>query len=164
MKETGKIKWFSKSKNYGFIANDEGQDIFFRIENITKSLDKIDQESKKVVPKTGDIVEYLKYFYKGQNRAKKIVIKQRVTSDFVCPHCNEITKPKIVFEQNGKEEKIGKEFEGKVPMYTICPNCFNILKKYETAYEEFSSYNRAAMLLLVLLIMGVFVRLYLFGR
>lgn len=169
MKEIGTIKWFSKSKNYGFITGEDGQDLFFRIENITKSLDDLDKESKQVIPKTGDIVEYVRYIHrgklnKGQNRAKKVVIKQRVSSDFVCPHCNEVTKPKIVFDQNDKQLGMGKEFEEKVPMYTICPNCFNILEKYETEYESFSSYNRAAMLLLILLIIGVFVRLYLFGR
>lgn len=164
IKEFGKIKWYSKSKNYGFISNDEGIDVFFRIENITKSLDEIDKEIENIVPETGDIVKYIQYTHRGQERAKKIIIKQRVKSDFICPHCNETTKPKIVFDQNGKDERVGQEFEGKVPMYTVCPNCFNILEKYETQYEEFSNYNRAAMLLLILLILGVFVRLYLFGR
>ncbi len=163
MRDNGVIKWFSKSKSYGFITNKDGKDVFFRIENVSRSNDSIDKGEKEVIPKPKDFVEYTEYKLKGQLRAKKIVVKQRSNSDFICPHCFESVRPKVIYDSNSNVSKtvIGEEFKEKKPMHTVCPNCFNILEEYETKYEEFSSYNRAALLLLILLIVTIFVKFYL---
>ncbi|MBN3038843.1 MAG: cold-shock protein [Candidatus Omnitrophica bacterium] len=46
----GKIKWFSNSKGYGFIAQDDGQDVFIHFSAIQGEGYKSLQE--------GDTVEY----------------------------------------------------------------------------------------------------------
>lgn len=162
MRDIGTIKWFSKTKSYGFISNKDGADVFFRIENVSRSTDKLDKNENELIPKTKDYVEYTEYSHKGQLRAKKIVLRQRSKSDFLCPHCNESIKPKVVYENNTnvRTKKLGDNFKELKPMHTVCPNCFSIIEEYETKYEEFSSYNRAAVLLLILLISTIFVKFY----
>jgi len=162
MRKSGIVKWFSNTKDYGFISNDEGKDVFFRKENISRSTDKLDKDKEDIIPKPNDYVEYTEYNHKGQLRAKKIVLKQRSKSDFICPHCKQSIKPKIVYESNPNtmNQSIGEEFKEKKPMHTICPNCFSILEEYETKYEELSIYNRAAVLLLILLIITIFAKFY----
>lgn len=162
MKEQGNIKWFSKTNNYGYITNKNGDDIYFRLENISSSKDELDKEKEKedVIPENGDLVSFIQYEVKGSLRAKKIVIEQRSRSQFVCPHCGEHVKPKIVFEQNDINPEVGQEFQQKKPMHTICPNCFSILEEYETRSDRLSIYNKSAILLLIIATLSMFVKLY----
>lgn len=163
MKEKGHIKWFSKNNNYGFITSPSGKDIYFKLENIQGSRDELDKEKNKksIIPENGDFVEYVYYEVDGASRAKKIMITQRSKSIFICPSCNENIKPKIVFERNDMEQEIGQEFQQRKPMHTICPNCFTILEEYETSSDKLSIYNRSAILLLILLVLFVFIKIFL---
>lgn len=162
MRASGKIKWYSVNKKFGFITNDKSNDVFFKLENIQKSIDSLDEkkEREELIPEIGDSVEYTEYENKNQLKAKKITIKQRKHSVFICPHCNEKIKPKIVFENDFRDNNIGNEFEKSHPMYTICPNCFEKLDEYNTIYEDFSNHNRAALLLLILVVVSLFLKLF----
>lgn len=156
----GVIKWYSSEKDYGFITNENNEDVFFKKENISSSKDTIDKEKTKedIFPEIGDKVSYIEFEVKGQKRSKKIIINERKNSVYICPYCKEEAKPKIIFEQNEKIYKVGDEFEEKKPMYTICSNCLKVLNEYNTKYDKFSNYNRAAVLLLILVIIFIFVK------
>lgn len=162
MRAEGKVKWFSTKNKYGFITDKEGNDVYFQLENITSSRDELDKDKKKgtILPENGDMVEYTAYSIEGAKRAKKIAIVQRMKSTFICPSCSEKVKPKIVFDNNEKNQKVGKEFEKKQPMHTVCPNCYVVLGEYETSGDKLSIYNRSAMLALILLIIYIFVEMF----
>lgn len=163
MRLKGTIKWFSTINNYGFITNQKGEDVYFKLENITSSKDELDKDKpkSKIIPENGDKVEYTEYTVKGNLRAKKVVINQRSKSQFLCPHCHETIKPKIIFDNSDLEQPLGKEFQQKKPMHTICPNCFAKLEEYETSSDRLSIYNRSAILLLILLVMFIFGKMFL---
>ena len=163
MKSTGKIKWYSKSKKFGFISSeeDETENIFFRVENLKKSLDLLDKEESKITPENGDVVEFDKYIYNDQKRAKNIVIKQRSSISFVCPSCKEVIVPKIIMNQNHKrkEKKIGVELEEDVPVKKVCPNCYYLIEEFKTTYDNLNKYNKYAGVILILLITYIFHRI-----
>jgi len=47
-RETGTVKWFNESKGYGFIARDEGGDIFVHYTGIEGSGYRILEEGQRV--------------------------------------------------------------------------------------------------------------------
>jgi len=47
-RETGTVKWFNESKGYGFIARDEGGDIFVHYSGIEGSGYRILEEGQRV--------------------------------------------------------------------------------------------------------------------
>jgi CspA family cold shock protein len=47
-RETGTVKWFSESKGYGFIARDQGGDIFVHYSGIEGSGYRILEEGQRV--------------------------------------------------------------------------------------------------------------------
>jgi len=48
MSQTGKIKWFSNSKGYGFIEPEDGKDVFVHFSAITGDGYKTLEEGQKV--------------------------------------------------------------------------------------------------------------------
>ena len=148
--KNGKIKWYSSVKEYGFLTDEEGTDIYFKKESIYKSNDKIDikKETEYLIPKNGDLIKFkLIKTKKGQLLGTKIIITQRRNPEFLCPNCDMISKRKII---NEKEETKGQI------LYTVCENCYYKLEEFKTINSDITRHNRAASLILILIVIAIF--------
>jgi cold shock CspA family protein len=50
---TGKVKWFSKEKGYGFITDSKGQDYYFHVKNVKGSELPMDGAGVEFIARTG---------------------------------------------------------------------------------------------------------------
>ena len=67
-RETGTVKWFDKDKGYGFIARDQGQDIFVHYSAI--------QSTGRRALEAGQRVEYTVVQEERGSQAQDVVVLQ----------------------------------------------------------------------------------------
>ena len=117
---TGKVKWFNNVKGYGFITNDEGNDIFVHYSGINSEGFKFLIE--------GDIVDFeLGKGKNGREQAVKVTVIER--------ECNNI-------DIDPREEivsKIANEFDITIPLLAWSGMELVELKAY---YEELKTQQK----------------------
>jgi cold shock CspA family protein len=115
---TGRIKFFSQSKGYGYIIGDEGREYYVTVRDVQGA----------ELPRTGDLVGFEPASNERGLRAIKVQIverggsRDRVRSDqredtMPCPYCKKRIVPRLIVK-NGR------------PDSSVCPHCGHIVRSF----------------------------------
>lgn len=119
----GKVKWFDRNRNFGFLVGEDGQEYFYGMNNIKGTDLPLDN---------GDIVEFIPSRNKKGLKAKEVVlieksISKRDDREF-CRFCNKKMVPRII------------TYHGAVQK-SVCPFCGKTHKTFGPCFIATAVYR-----------------------
>lgn len=114
--QRGKIKWFNVEKGYGFVTDNENNDLYFGVKDVVGA----------ELPEIGDIVIFDLYIGKEKTEAARNLViyekKNPSLKQFHCEGCKRDVEPKA-WHYGGSDYT-------SVSVELFCPFCgYKILKK-----------------------------------